>query len=270
MDIKKNERLIEFISNIQLNIVDSGYASTGKEWYCKRECSPYTRLYYIESGEGKIDYKNTSMLLKPNCIYLIPAGLIFDYACQNYMNQLYFHIQVQTIDGFDLLAKVDQCYEYKSDKESINFVKKLYYSNLISDAFSLQNEVLKEIGRFISTTNISKNALRNESFFIRQVYRLVQKSLNATLTNENLAELMSMSVSALTKRYKQETGKTLGSYIDDLLFHKTQHLLLTTDATIGEIAEELCFCDQFYFSRYFKLHQNETPSQYRKRRKTWM
>jgi len=270
MDIQKNGQLIEYINNMQLTIVDSGYATTGNEWYSEHVCSPYSRLYYIESGEGRIDYQNKSMVLKPNHIYLIPAGLVFDYACQNYMNQLYFHIQVQTINGFDLLASMNQCYEFISDKLTICSVVKLYHSSLLSDSFALQYELQKRISTFISYSNLCDKVLQSESSFVRSVYRAVQKSLNAALTNEKLAEQMSMSVSSLTKRYKQETGKTLGSYIDDLLFRKAQHLLLTTEAAIGEIADELCFCDQFYFSRYFKLRQDETPSQYRKRRKTWV
>lgn len=74
-----------------------------------------------------------------------------------------------------------------------------------------------------------------------------------------------MSPSTLAKRFKAETGTTLGRYLDGLLLQKAQQKLLSTDEPIGRIAEALGFCDQFYFSRYFKQRRQETPSRYRQR-----
>jgi AraC family transcriptional regulator, arabinose operon regulatory protein len=41
-------------------------------------------------------------------------------------------------------------------------------------------------------------------------------------------------------------------------------LLKTTDLTVREIAAQLGFEDPFYFSRFFRRHQNISPSHYRK------
>ena len=37
---------------------------------------------------------------------------------------------------------------------------------------------------------------------------------------------------------------------------------------VSEVSERLGFCDQFYFSRYFKKRCGESPLKYRKRMKT--
>ena len=78
---------------------------------------------------------------------------------------------------------------------------------------------------------------------------------------------MTYSVSTLTKRFHAEMEMPLGQYIDAMVFQKAQQLLLFTDLPVAQIAEQLEFCDQAYFSRSFKLHQHETPSQYRRRLK---
>jgi AraC-like DNA-binding protein len=58
---------------------------------------------------------------------------------------------------------------------------------------------------------------------------------------------------------------TLGRYMDDLLLQRAQQMLLSSEESISRIAEQLGFCDQFYFSRYFRQRLQETPSQYRRR-----
>ena len=74
-----------------------------------------------------------------------------------------------------------------------------------------------------------------------------------------LAKELRLSPSTLTKKFRAEVGSPLGTYIDTMLFRKCMHLLLSTDLPIGKIAEELEFCDQFYFSRFFKQHYGEAP-----------
>ena len=87
------------------------------------------------------------------------------------------------------------------------------------------------------------------------------------MTVRSLAQALNMSESTLTKRFRAEVGVPLGGYIDDMLLQRARQLLLGTDLTIGQIAEQLCFCDQFYFSRYFRQRQGLTPSEYRRAQK---
>ena len=67
------------------------------------------------------------------------------------------------------------------------------------------------------------------------------------------------------KRFRADTGQSVSDYMDSLLMQRLQRELLSGEATLAEIADELGFCDQFYMSRYFKKRQGETPSAYRRR-----
>ena len=69
---------------------------------------------------------------------------------------------------------------------------------------------------------------------------------------------------ATAKKILKETGVTLGKYIDDMVFIKAQELLLNNQLSIATISTFLGFCDQFYFSRWFKSMHGETPSHFRK------
>ena len=62
---------------------------------------------------------------------------------------------------------------------------------------------------------------------------------------------------------EKETGKTVGQYLDNLLWAEAKRRLLLSDASVRAISEELGFCDQFYFSRRFRQLFGVTPSYYR-------
>jgi len=151
------------------------------------------------------------------------------------------------------------------DKQAIAHMIQLYNSRNPADALTLTSFLLRDINTFISL-GVSTGAMTYAySETTEKVVRLIQERLSAQLTVNQLAKELSLSPSTLTKKFRAEVGSPLGTYIDTMLFRKCMHLLLSTDLPIGKIAEELEFCDQFYFSRFFKQHYGETPTTYRKR-----
>ena len=62
---------------------------------------------------------------------------------------------------------------------------------------------------------------------------------------------------AVDRKQKNADGERITDFISVVAFGK-----------IAEIAEQLDFCDQFYFSRFFRQRQGETPSRYRRALKT--
>lgn len=265
MEIERNERMTEYVNNLHMKVMDSGYARVGRDWQETDVCSPYTRLYFIISGQGQITVSSKTMLLQPNNIYLIPAGMSFGYACDAHMDQLYFHVHVYTADGYDLLGQLNQCHVQEIEPQQLHCLIDSYRGHKLEHAFQLMQHLSRIITLFICRTNVSRQIIQTSTPFLKHLYPLVQQTLNVKTSQKMLANAMSLSVSALTRRFKAETGMPLGQYMDELLFQKAQQLLLFTDLSIGQIADQLGFCDQFYFSRYFKQHQREAPSSYRRR-----
>jgi AraC-like DNA-binding protein len=265
MSIENNELFADFVNNLHIRIVDSGYASLDRSWSCSRVCSPFSRIYLIHSGEGSIHYGQEHIVLQESHIYLIPSGLTFEYARPDFMRQLYFHVIVLTPDGCDLLSGLEACYEYPDQGEEIENLVRLYRSRTLADAVCLHQAIYRCIAVFISRSSLRDKPMQAFTPFLSQLYALVRQSPGIRTSIAGLAEKMMMPSRAMARHFKEETGMTLGKYMDLMLFQKIQQMLLLTDLTIGQIAENLGFCDQFYLSRYFKQHQQELPSHYRKR-----
>ena len=74
-----------------------------RTWHSEQVCSPFSRLYLVRRGEGLLRVGGNSLTMRPGFAYWIPAGLCFDYLCENTMEKLFFHVQALKPDGYDLL-----------------------------------------------------------------------------------------------------------------------------------------------------------------------
>lgn len=79
------------------------------------------------------------------------------------------------------------------------------------------------------------------------------------------AQKLSLSPSAFSKKVKFQFGKTPTKLIQERVILEAKKLLHLTQKSIKEIAAELHFDDEFYFSRYFKKEVGASPMHYREK-----
>lgn len=72
-----------------------------------------------------------------------------------------------------------------------------------------------------------------------------------------------LSVDAFSKKVKKEFNKAPSKLIKERLTLEAKKLIHLTHKSIKEIAIELGFEDEFYFSRYFKVEVGVSPKMYR-------
>lgn len=77
------------------------------------------------------------------------------------------------------------------------------------------------------------------------------------------AEILSISPNTLTKKSIKYFGKTPTQLIQDRLILEAKKLLHLTTLSIKEIAYQLQFNDEYYFSRFFKKYTQISPQTFR-------
>lgn len=264
MKVTENPLLLEEINHINMNILSSGYAVLDAEWNYKNICSPFARIYFVCSGEGVLSYGNTSISLTPGNIYIIPSGLHISLHCEQNLEKLFFHFKLQRFGTQDLFwghpkcivlknkkSKIEQVINHwkKGDAQSAIAIKELLYSLTLS---ALTHEKI-DLGKTETYSSVTKKALE-----------YIENNLHASLTAEDVAGSLYMSVGSFQKRFKRETGVPLGKYINSRVMFLAERLLHTHEFSIKEISEQLGFCDQFYFSRVFTATYGISPTQYKK------
>lgn len=77
------------------------------------------------------------------------------------------------------------------------------------------------------------------------------------------AEMLFLSPKTLAKMTKTYFNKTLSNLINERIIIEAKRELYLTNKTIKEIAFELGYNDEYYFSRFFKINADVSPQLYR-------
>lgn len=91
----------------------------------------------------------------------------------------------------------------------------------------------------------------------------IQGNFHRKLNLADLAEKNYLSYVQFSRRFKTTVGVTPQDYITNLRMKKAKVLLGETDLTIGQIATSCGFGNEYYFSNFFKKHNNLSPSEFR-------
>lgn len=81
---------------------------------------------------------------------------------------------------------------------------------------------------------------------------------------QKIADHFSLSLSYLSRYFKEQTGRTIMDYLNELRIDQAKHLLRTNDESVKEIVQQVGYYDVSSFIRKFKQSVGVTPGEYRK------
>ncbi len=93
---------------------------------------------------------------------------------------------------------------------------------------------------------------------------LIYENLERKISLNEIAEMMHLHKSYLSRIFKEETGENIVQYIVNTKLERAKSLLKNTNMKPSDISNILGFATPQYFSIVFKKYTDETPSQYRK------
>ncbi len=83
------------------------------------------------------------------------------------------------------------------------------------------------------------------------------------ITLNQLAEMVYLSPSYLSRVFTRETGTTFNDYLNSVRINKAKNLLKYNDLHIADVANAVGFDDQSYFTKVFRRFTGVTPLKYR-------
>ena len=106
--------------------------------------------------------------------------------------------------------------------------------------------------------------LTRQQTLARQLYRLIINNYRSEHQVKFYSEQMCLTPQYLNQITSNVFGKKLSAIISDLLFSTARSMILASEMSIQEIAEELNFPDQASFSKFIKKTTGVSPSTLRK------
>jgi len=101
---------------------------------------------------------------------------------------------------------------------------------------------------------------------VRKVFTHIEANLATPIRNRDLAALARLSTFHFNVAFHNRFGNSPHQYIIRRRLERAQGLMLSTDATLSEVAIECGFADQPHFTRMFRRFVGESPAAWRRTR----
>jgi AraC family transcriptional regulator, transcriptional activator of pobA len=102
-----------------------------------------------------------------------------------------------------------------------------------------------------------------ETFVLQNLKDAIEKDFKKKHSASEYADTLNISAKALAKITKSYFNKTITELISERIVIEAKRELYLTKKTVKEIAYELGYDDEHYFSRFFKTNADVSPQLYR-------
>jgi len=104
---------------------------------------------------------------------------------------------------------------------------------------------------------------RKEPFILQNLKDAIETHYKQKHSASEYADMLNISAKALAKMAKQHFNRTLTDMIAERIVIEAKRELYLTNKPVKEIAFELGYNDEYYFSRFFKANADVSPQIYR-------
>jgi AraC family transcriptional regulator of arabinose operon len=261
----------------QIYITDIGYYPKAFHHYIERPAgvSQHIIIYCVE-GRGWVTINKKRMDISPSHFIVIPAHTPHKYGAVESdpwtIYWVHFKGDIAT-SVVDLVTNNSQNYQpYLSYNENrIKLFEEICFNlekGYTADNLRYVNMIFYHfLSSLLYEEKYNQADKSQERDPIALTIDMMQRKISANLTLNDLAKFGNLSVSHFSSLFRVKTGFSPVEYFNHLKVQHSCQLLVFTRKLIKEIADELGFSDQYYFSRIFTRFMGISPNEYRKRNK---
>ncbi|MGD2432529.1 bacillibactin transport transcriptional regulator Btr [Bacillus velezensis] len=238
-------------------------------------------LIFHVKGEGQIDIGTDSFPLQKETLYICPCDETFNIA-------------PIPSGGIHLYIVRIRVFSYSSDDEAMlpdngeDIFHGLQQMNLQTvDHLTSRLQSLSENVRSADALQKMKYTAdfqqlmydlyaakvchqNNTKAAIEQTKQFIHAQSDTKITLTQLAHMAGISPKHYSETFKKLYGHSVTEYITDIRITNAKKLMAKANCKLREIAHQIGYQDEFYFSRIFKKHTGSSPTSYMKKRRTKM
>lgn len=262
----KNILLNDYISNLKIQLLISTHALC-HDWNHPTHKRKYNTFYLIKSGIGNITIDGVTYKPTENMMLLIPKNSMTDLAEGDQPYYKYwcdFEAQFEGIEFFDLVkvplvVTVDN---FEKFEKMFLEIEKLSMENDIVCALKLKSILARLIAEFIGLAGKEPKIQIDSN--IENIIHYIDKNISSDLSVEKLSSLAHFHPKYFIRIFKKSTGYTPAQYVKLIKIEKAKGMLLNSDKTIENIANNLGYSSVQPLFSDFKKSTGYTPIQFRK------
>lgn len=145
-----------------------------------------------------------------------------------------------------------------------SYIQKLFLARTMTEAAALKAQMFQQLVALVHKCRSDSKS----SKAIQSCRDYIELHLEEPLTIELLAARLGYTKYYLSRRFKEELGYTVNSYIQIARVERAKALLSCTGLNVTQISEKLQFTSPSHFSTVFKRFAGMSPAQYREEAQT--
>lgn len=183
-------------------------------------------------------------------------------------NQM-FSFQYVVNAYYTLVTGIYEYYQYKGENNLMDMQET--QSNLISEISlcATAQQMLEIVRNYVYEVFCDCMQVRvgsKKKMLVAKIEAYLQQHYGEqSLSVNQIAENLFFENSYIRRVFKIQTGKTIIQRLEEIRLEKARQLLLEGGYKNSEIAELTGYCDQYYFSKRFKLFFGCSPTEYQRR-----
>ncbi|WP_438059136.1 AraC family transcriptional regulator [Streptococcus ruminicola] len=261
-------------NNFDLNVDHYGAEICDKNYSFGPTVRDNYVLHFIVDGKGSFKIDGTTTELKTGDMFILPKGKVTFYQADSKHPWTYLWVGFSGSKAENILSKTQLldhyfCHSTLESKVLDQIVKLTQFRDqklddvtelqLIAELYKLLAFLMEELpSKSMSDSNI---LIQN---YIKQTKKIIHTQYSKTLKVSQIAKKLNLNRSYLYKIFKEETGYSIKDYLGQIRMEKSADLLINTTFHISEVANAVGFPDALAFSKAFKKHFDQSPSNYRK------
>jgi AraC family transcriptional activator of pobA len=124
-------------------------------------------------------------------------------------------------------------------------------------------QLLIQVSRY-ATKDKGMHQSNYNSVLLRNFQKLIEQHYKEKKLTKDYAAMLYVTPNHLNALSKDVTGRSAGELIRDRILLEAKRLLINAKMTVSEVALELDFVDNSYFTKFFKKYEGVTPEVFRK------
>ncbi|WP_194841387.1 response regulator transcription factor [Salinibacillus xinjiangensis] len=174
------------------------------------------------------------------------------------------NIQVVVISGYDDFEYMRAVIQANAVDYILKPIKKEEIEKALKQAIKNWQET-ESFSQFQKIVEIDEKEQTKESSSILEIKNYLDGHFHERITLDILAKKFYLSPQYISNRFKAQYGISIVEYVTKLKIEKAKQLLMKTSKSILDIAYELGFSNENYFSKVFKKYVQLSPKNYREK-----
>jgi len=263
MDHFQKYGIFPFCNQLSLHFRNFYYGFNAGTW---KSSLPVNRLVIVLDSDGKSCFQSAGrqIALLPGSTVLVPAFHEIIHIQNSSMKHLSIHFNLEFYCGIDVLSGRKNLWHDENLPHVVWLRNILDNPDCLHLTAAFQSLCWESIFKMLNLESAPMDDLLFAYSRYTDLFEYINRHCCAGVAVEQMAEAVRMKKETFTKKFVADTGISPKLFFHRILVAHAAKLLSGSDLSIREVAYQLQFCNEFYFSRFFKRHLGVSPQEYRK------